>query len=203
MKLLDFPGAPNPRRVRIYVAEKGIDLPVQVVDVAGAENQTPAFLAKNPLGALPVLELDDGTYLSESHAICRYLESLHPSPPLFGRDPREAAVVDMWVRRAEWELFRNVGDYFRHTAPFFKGRYVQHADSAAEAKGFVETRLPLFDTALSRRPFLAGDDLSVADITAWVAIDLGIPSAFEIPKELDHLRRWFEGLGARSGFAGS
>lgn len=198
MKLFDFPGAPNPRRVRIFIAEKGIDVPTEIVDVRQGGNRTPGFLARNPFGGLlPVLELDDGTCLSESVAICRHLEALHPDPPLMGVDPRDAAVVEMWSRRAEWELFRNVGDFFRNTAPFFADKFVQTPEAAAEARRLVLERLAWFDAALADRPFLAGERFTIADITAWVSIDLGIPSAFELPDELVCLQRWFQEVSSR------
>ncbi len=197
MKLYDFPGAPNPRRVRIFLAEKKLELPTEVVDVPGGANRTPAFLAKNPLGLLPVFQLDDGSFLSESMAICRYLDALHPEPPLFGTSPQEAAVVEMWSRRAEWEVFRHVGEFFRHTAPFFADRYVQRPEVAEDARNLVLDRLGVFDAALADRRFLTGDRFSVADITAWVSVDLGIPSAFSLGGETPHLQRWFEEVSAR------
>ena len=198
MRLLDFPQAPNPRRVRIFVAEKGIDLPTVPVDVPGGENRGADFLAKNPWGGLlPVLELDDGTHLAESVAICRYLEALHPDPPLLGVDAQDAAVVEMWNRRMELELFRNVGDYFRNSANFFADRFVQHEASAEQARRFAVERMGWLDASLADRPFVAGERFTIADITAWVSLDLGMPTVFDIPPELGHLRRWFDDVSKR------
>ena len=197
MKLYDLPSAPNPRRERIFVAEKGLDLPTDPVDVRAGANRTPEFLARNPFGGLlPVLELDDGSCISESVAICRYLEGMNPEPPLLGVDAHDSAIVEMWNRRMEWELFRNVGDSFRHSAPFFANRYVQSAE-AQDARRLLLERLPWLDVALAGRPFVAGDRFTIAGITAWVSTDLGIPSAFEIPSELEPLSRWFEEVTRR------
>src|SRR5229473_4959408 len=102
MKIYDFALAPNPRRLRIFLAEKGINVPNEQINILEEKNRTPEFLAKNPAGGLPVLELDDGSHLAESVAICRYLEGLHPEPRLFGRDAKERAMVDMWIRRIEF-----------------------------------------------------------------------------------------------------
>ena len=199
MKLLDFPTAPNPRRVRIFCAEKGLDLPVEVVDVANGANRTEDFLAtKNPFGGLPVLELDDGSYLSESAAICRYLEAERPEPPLLGIDPRDAAVVEMWNRRIELELFLSgVGAYFRNTADFFKDKCVQSPEVAEGAVRYARKCLVWLDGVLAERPFVAGPRFTVADITALVAIDLGTPSVFQIAPEQKHLGRWYGAVSSR------
>jgi len=125
MKLYDLKAGMNPRRVRIYLAEKGIEVPSEAVDMMKGENRTPEFLRINPLGTLPVLELDDGTVLTESVAICRYVEALKPEPNLFGRDPLEQARVEMWNRRAEIELMRPLVEQFRQQVlPMFTTRNV-------------------------------------------------------------------------------
>ena len=125
MKLYDSTMAPNPRRVRIFLAEKGVTVPTVQVDLGKAESRQPPFLAKNPLGGVPVLELDDGTCIAESVAICRYFEALHPQPPLFGGDARDQALVEMWQRRMEFEVFQKVTGVFQNTHAFFKGRIEQ------------------------------------------------------------------------------
>ena len=122
MKLYSHALAPNPRRVRIFAAEKGIELAVQDIDILAGQNRRPEFLAKNPSDGVPVLELDDGSYLAESVAICRYLEGLHPEPNLFGRDLREQAQIEMWNRRMELELFAAIGRTVQNTSPIFQGR---------------------------------------------------------------------------------
>lgn len=198
MKLLDFPRAPNPRRVRIFIAEKGLDIPVEVVDIAAGANRSPEFLAKNPLGLLPVLELDDGRCLSESVAICRYLEGVKPEPALMGVDPEDTAMIEMWNRRLELELFLNgVGAYFRNTAAFFAEKYVQSPEAAAEAKRKATEQLAWLDSVLADRPFVAGSRFSIADITALVAVDLGTPSVFEVAPEQKHLARWHGAVSSR------
>ena len=125
MKLYDSTIAPNPRRVRIFLAEKGIQVPLEAVDIGKAANRQPDFLAKNPMGGLPVLELDDGTCISESLVICEYFEDLHPEPPLLGRTPAERANARLWERRMELEVMYPLLSAFRHGSPFFKGRIAQ------------------------------------------------------------------------------
>ncbi|HEY0300849.1 MAG TPA: glutathione S-transferase, partial [Rhizomicrobium sp.] len=119
MKLYDSQTAPNPRRVRVFLAEKGVSVAVEPVDIVTAENRQPAFRAKNPTGGVPVLELDDGSFIAESVAICRYFEELHPAPPLMGTDAKDRAVVEMWQRRMELELFNPITQVFRNGHPFF------------------------------------------------------------------------------------
>src|SRR5215471_5287453 len=125
MKLYSHALAPNPRRVRIFAAEKGIELALQDIDILAGQSRTPEFLAKNPSGGVPVLELDDGSCLAESVAICRYLEGLHPEPNLFGRDLREQAQIEMWNRRMELELFAAIGRTVQNTSSIFQGRFKQ------------------------------------------------------------------------------
>ena len=198
MKLYDFHRAPNPRRVRIFLAEKGIDIPVEQVDVPGNANRTPEFLQKNAFGELPVLELDDGTCLPESVAICRYFEETHPEPPLMGVDTCDRARVEMWNRRMELDLFRNVGDFFRNTGEFFKTRITQVPAVGDVTRALAAKRLAWLDDSLADgRPFIAGDRYTIADITALVAIQLGTPSVFEIAPEQRHLARWYEAVAAR------
>lgn len=198
MKLFDFP-APNPRRVRIFIAEKGLEIPVETLDITSGASRTPEFLAeKNPFGGLPVLQLDDGSHLSESVAICRYLEAVAPQPPLLGIDGKDAAVVEMWNRRIELELYLSgVDAYFRNTAPFFADKYRQSKEVAEAAKEKARAGLAWLDGALADRPFIAGDRFSIADITALVAIDLGTPTVFEIAPEQKNLARWHESVSRR------
>src|SRR5580700_3534208 len=133
MKIYDFPMAPNPRRVRIFLAEKNIEMVYVHIDIFKGENQTVEFIQKNPLGKLPVLEFDDGTYLTESVAICRYFEGTYPDPPLMGIDPRDAAFVEMWNRRMELEVFHPMANVLQHTHPLFKDR-VKQLPEFAEAR---------------------------------------------------------------------
>jgi len=135
MKLYDFTRAPNPRRVRVFLAEKGITVPMEQVDLFTGANRTPEALRRNPYGGLPVLELDDGTCIAESVAICRYFEDLHPQPALMGVDAKDRAVVEMWNRRMELVLFAHIARYFQHTSEIFKTRIKHHGDGRARARG--------------------------------------------------------------------
>ena len=197
MILYDSKVAPNPRRVRVYLAEKGISVPVQQVDIASRENRKPPFLAKNPLGGVPVLELDDGTCLAESIAICRYFEELHPTPPLFGTDARDRAIVEMWSRRAELELWRYVTGCFQNTHEFFKGRIEQVPAWGEHCRKTARERLAWLDGELAGRPFVAGERYTVADITALCAIDFGRVVDIRIAPDQKHLARWHEAVSAR------
>ncbi|MDH3520948.1 MAG: glutathione S-transferase [Myxococcales bacterium] len=197
MKLYDFRLAPNPRRVRIFLAEKGIDVPTVQVDIVKAEHKQPDFLAKNPLAGLPVLELDDGRHLTESVAICRYFEALQPEPPLMGVDALDRAFVEMWNRRMEFEVFGPIAQTFRNTHAFFAGRIPQVAEWGEVNRRAAHKRLAWLDTELAERRFVAGDRFSIADITAWVGIDFGKPSDIRIDAAHKNLQRWYEAVSAR------
>lgn len=197
MILWDSKTAPNPRRVRIYLAEKGITVPTQQIDIAAKENRAPAFLAKNPLGGVPVLELDDGTCIAESIAICRYFEEQQPEPPLFGTGPTDRALVEMWQRRMELSLLVPVSHAFQHTHQFFAGRITQVADYGAAAKATAERQLQWLDGQLGDRAYVAGDRYTVADITALVAVDFGRVSGIRIKPEQKNLARWHADVSSR------
>jgi glutathione S-transferase len=197
VKLYDYAMAPNPRRVRIYLAEKGLELPTVQLDITKAENRTSPFLAKNPLGGVPFLELDDGTVIAESVAICRYFEVLHPEPPLLGTDARDQALVEMWQRRMELELFRNVAGCFQNTHAFFAGRIEQVPAYGEVCKRTAAKRLAWLDEELAGRPFVAGTRYTIADITALVAIDFGRVVDIRIAPEQKHLARWHEAVSSR------
>jgi len=197
MKIYDFTGAPNPRRVRVFLAEKGISVPYQQVDLTKAENRQPAFLAKNPLGGIPVLELDDGTLIAESVAICRYFEGLHPEPPLMGTGALDSAIVEMWQRRMELALFMMVGQAFRNTSEFFKGRITQVPEFGEVCRNDAVKRLQWLDQELANRPFIAGERYTIADITAMVAVDFGRWIKIAIQPEQKNLARWYEAVSSR------
>ena len=197
MKIYDSTMAPNPRRVRIFLAEKGIQIPYEQVNIAKAENRQPEFLAINPMGGVPVLELDDGTYIAESVAICRYFEELHPEPPLFGADPLDKALVEMWHRRMELNLFTPVALCFRNTHDFFKGRIPQVPEYGKVSKEGAEKTLAWLDGVLADRPFIAGDHYTIADITALVGIDFGRISAIRITEDQTDLKRWYDSVASR------
>ena len=197
MKLYDSAMAPNPRRVRIFLAEKGIDVPLEQVDIGKAENRKEPFLAKNPMGTLPVLELDDGTHIAESIAICRYFEALQPDPPLLGVDAKDIAVVEMWNRRMEIEVFNMITGCFRNTHDFFKGRIPQVPEWGEVCRGAAEKRLAWLDEVLADREFIAGERLTVADITALCGIDFGRITKIGIQPEQKNLTRWHEAVSSR------
>ena len=197
MLLYDSKVAPNPRRVRIFLAEKGIEVPTRQVDIGTAESRKPHFLAKNPLGALPVLELDDGTCIAESVAICRYFEEVQPSPPLMGTDARDRAIVEMWSRRTELELWRYVTGCFQHTHAYFAGRIEQVPAWGELCRKTARERLAWLDRELAERPFVAGPRYTIADITLLCAIDFGRVVEIRIAPEQRHLARWHEAVSSR------
>jgi glutathione S-transferase len=197
MKIYHNSAAPNPRRVRIFLAEKGIQVPYQEIDLAKAENRQPEFRKINPLAGVPVLELDDGTHIAESIAICRYFDELHPEPPLFGVGTKERAIVEMWQRRMEFTLLAPIADAFRLQHEFFKGRIPQCPEYAAIRKQDALERLGWLNGELAERRFIAGDNFRVADITAMVAIDFGRLSNIRIQSDQNHLTRWHQEVSAR------
>ena len=198
MKLYNHSQAPNPRRVRIFAAEKGIELALEEIDILAGQSRTPEFLAKNSSGAVPLLELDDGSYLSESVAICRYLEGLHPEPNLVGRDLREQAEIERWNRRMEIELLAAIGRTFQNTSPIFQGRFKQFPEYGEAQRAVVYQRLERMDHELNGHQFVACNRFTIADITALVAIDLGSRLAdIKIAPKSVHLRRWHETVSSR------
>ena len=197
MKLYDFPKAPNPRRVRVFLAEKGIEVPIVTVDIPSAENRKSPYIDKNPMAGVPMLELDDGTCIAESVAICRYFEALQPDPPLMGTDAADQAVVEMWNRRMEYEIAVPIMNSFRHTNDFFKGRIPQVPEFGASSKQGALKRLEWLDGELADREFIAGDSFTIADITALIGIDFGRVSRIGIGEDQLNLKRWHEAVSAR------
>lgn len=198
MKLYDSKLAPNPRRARVFLAEKGIEVPTEQVDMMAKQHWTPEYTAINPLQRMPVLVLDDGTAISESIAICRYFEALRPEPPLFGTGPKEIAVVEMWNRRCELNLLFTVAHVFRHTHPAMKELEVPQVPAWAEAnRPRVIDFLRILDAELAAHAFIAGDHFTVADITALCAIDFMKPARIAVPDELTHVKRWHAAVAAR------
>ena len=197
MKLHDSKMAPNPRRVRIFLAEKSIEVPTVQVDIGAKANIEPEFIALNPLGRVPVLELDDGSCIAESVAICRYFEGQQPDPPLMGVDAQDAAVVEMWQRRMEQQVFENITSCFRNTHDYFKGRTAQVAEYGEVCRGWAGERLAWLDEVLADREFIAGDRYTIADITAQVGIEFGRVTKIGIQPEQKNLARWHEAVSAR------
>jgi glutathione S-transferase len=197
VRLYDSEAAPNPRRVRIFLAEKGIEVPRVEVDLGRGGSREAAFLARNPLGAVPVLELDDGTCIAESVAICRWFEETHPEPPLFGAGPLERALVEMWQRRVELEITQRVFHCFQNTHAWFQGRLEQVPAYGEVARKTALARLAWLDEELAGRPFVAGDRYTIADITALVGIDFGRVVGIRIAPEQKSLARWHAAVSAR------
>jgi glutathione S-transferase len=176
--------APNPRRVRIFLAEKNVAYDTIEVSIAAAANLTPEFRRKNPFALLPVLELPDGRVLRESMAICRYIEELHPEPNLFGADPWERAQIEQWNRHAELELLYPIAQIFRNTHAFWAGRIRQSAEFGVIMRDHVTQRLEFFESELGQRPFIAGQRFTVADISALCALDFGKVSNIRLSPEV-------------------
>lgn len=198
MKLFDGGKAPNPRRVRVFLAEKGIEVPLVPVDMGAMEHREPDVASRNPLRRLPVLELDDGTVLTESVAICRYFEEVQPEPPLFGTGALGKARVEEWQRRMELHLLMPVAHAFRHLHSAMKEWEVPQVAEWGEAnKPKALDFLALLDRELAGREFAAGDAYSIADITGLIAIDFMKPARIAVPEELANVRRWHAALSAR------
>ena len=198
MKLYDNGRAPNPRRVRVYLAEKGITVPLEQVDLAALAQKSAEFTRLNPIQRVPVLVLDDGTIIAESIAICRYFEALHPDPSLFGRDPLEIATIEMWQRRLELNFLFPVSQVFRHTHPAMQVREVPQVPAWAEAnKPRIADFLHILDDALKGRPFVAGDRYSVADITGFITVDFMKLAKLDVPDACTNVMRWHADCSAR------
>ena len=198
MKLYDGGRAPNPRRTRIFLAEKGIELPLVPVDLGALEHMSGEYAAINPIKRLPALVLDDGTVLTESIAICRYFEALQPEPALFGRGALDTARVEMWNRRLELHLLFPVSHVFRNTHPAMKAMEVPQVPAWAEAnKPRILEFINFLDDELKSRPVITGDTFTVADITGLVTVDFMKPARLGIPEELKHLKRWHAEVSGR------
>jgi glutathione S-transferase len=201
MKLYDVTQAPNPRRVRVFLAEKGIEVPMVQVDMARGEHKTPEFLAKNPSGKIPVLELDDGTCIGESVAICRYFEALQPEPRLFGATPAEIGRIDMVNRQLEFELLGPIGQAWVNgpiVAKMAPGRFEQIPAVKAAGERGARAFYKRIDRELAQHRFMAGDAYSVADITALCVIDFATRLVDLKPDaDLVNLWRWHGDVSAR------
>jgi len=200
MKLYTFSGAPNPRRVHIYLAEKGIEIPFEQVNLMKRESRTPEFISRvNSMGGIPVLELNDGTHIAESIAICRYFEVENPKPPLFGVTAREQAIVEMWTRRIELNFMMPVGMVWIHGSPLTKGVVKQQIPEMAEQnRAVVRGYFKFLDRHLEHHEFLAGNEFSIADIVALCTMDFAA-QLNDLPhsKEQAHLDRWYQAVAGR------
>ena len=198
MKLYDMQMAPNPRRVRVFLAEKGIDIELVQVAIAKGEHKSDDYIGKiNRMGQIPTLELDDGSHISESMAICRYFEEIQPDPPLFGRDAKEKAAVEMWSRRVELNVMGCVSAGFRHTSDFFKELEDQVPAWGELNKGKAPERFVWLNDVLAEREFIAGDNYSVADITALIAVDFARVIGLKVSDDWPNLARWHAAMSAR------
>jgi glutathione S-transferase len=198
VKLYDGGRAPNPRRMRIFLAEKGIVVPLIPVDMSAMGHKSAEITALNPFQRLPILELDDGTVLTESVAISRYFEELYPEPPLFGTGAIGRAQVEMWNRRVELYLLAAVTAAFRHTHPAMVEWEIPQVPAWGEANrpkavGYMK----IMDDQLARNEFIAGSEFSIADITLLVGIDFLKPAKIQISEDLVHLRRWHGSVSSR------
>lgn len=202
MKLYDSRVAPNPRRVRIFLAEKGIVVPTVQVDLGRLEQRSDDFTRLNPLQRTPALELDDGTVITESIAICRWFEEIQPAPPLFGEDAMARVTVEMWQRRVEFGLLWPVAAIVRHSHPAMRElEQPQLPDYAETQRPRALAFLSLLEAQLGKQPFVAGESYSVADITALVAVDFMKPARLAAPPELTNLARWRADVSSRPSAA--
>ncbi|MFI5308926.1 MAG: glutathione S-transferase family protein [Polyangiales bacterium] len=203
MKLYTWGPAPNPRRVRMFLAEKGIEVPIE--DVGDRAQLKPEFLAKSKHRLTPMLELDDGTMIGEAMAICRYFEALHPEPRLMGRDPKEMALIEMWERKAEFQGLQAGAEVFRNSLPAFADRGMGGYDVPIpqipalieRGKVRVQAFCEQLDAQLAGHDYIVGNDFSVADITALVSVDFGKRQRMEIPASCENLQRWYARCSAR------
>jgi glutathione S-transferase len=206
MKFYDCSTAPSPRRVRIFLKEKGIELPTVQVDLRNKEQMSDAFRKINPYCTVPVLELDDGTRLTSTQGVWRYLEETHPEPPLMGRDAKEKALVADLDWRMEMEGFMAAGEALRNSVPGMKDRaitgpvgYPQIPELAERGRARLQQFFGTLDAILADRAFVAGANYSVADITAFVSVDFAGWVKLKIPDGAKNLQRWYEAVKARPG----
>ena len=204
MKLYDVPTSPSPRRVRIFIAEKNLTVEKQVVDTANKAHLKPEFLKLNPWATVPILQLDDGTCISEAIACCRYLEEAFPNPPLMGTEPKEKAEIAMWEHRMEWDGFLSVAEYLRNSVDRLENRgltgpinFKQIPELAARGKKRVEYFFDFLDSRLGESKYVAGDYYTIADITAQVSVDFSSKAGITIPKQRSNILKWHEIVNSR------
>jgi glutathione S-transferase len=204
MKLHETHTAPNPRRVRMFLAEKGLLDKVEIVqiDIQKGENLTPAYTALNPMKKVPVLELDDGSSIAETMAICRYFEELYPaSTPLLGTNAREKAHIEQWLRWLEHYLFLPTGMCFQHSSGYFKDRMTPYPEWGAECGRQVEKFFDFLDAQLAKTLYICGDEFTAADIVAFTSVEFNRVNRIRIKPEQTHLQAWYERMKARPSAA--
>jgi glutathione S-transferase len=197
MKLYVFPFAPNPKKVLVYIKEKGLDVPIEQVDIMSGQNRTPEFLKKNPLGGLPVLELDDGSYLTESLAIIEYFEEQHPNPPMIGATPLERARVREAERISDLGVLTAVGTVFQNTSPFFAGRIKQSPEAAETGRTRLANNLAVLDDKMAGRKFVAGERPTIADCTLFAALGFAEFAGVPLDSKYGNVTRWYESFKQR------
>lgn len=198
MKIIETKAAPNPRRVRVFLAEKGITVPYEEIDIMKGAHREAGFTKANPMQGVPVLILDDGTAISETVAICRYFEETKPEPALFGKGAVGRATVEMWNRRMELNLLQRVAAAFRHTHPAAAVlENPQFKDFGEANKPKALEALKVLDAQLADHKFVAGDEISIADITGMIAIDFMRPARLQVPPEMKNVLRWHAEMSAR------
>jgi len=196
MKVYDFPYAPNPQKLRVYLAEKGLNIQKVTVNITRGENRTPEFLSKNPMGSLPVLELDDGTCLTESLAIIEYFEDLYPDPNMIGETPLERARVRELERLAEMSILSRVARYFFHKSPYFAS-FNQVSEIAEYAIQGLPNALAIMDNSIGQNEFVAGSVPSIADCTLFAALEHAKRANLELHYNYNNLSRWYNNFLTR------
>jgi len=204
MKLFTGMG-PNPRTVRIFLAEKGIEIPLEQVDLLAGENRRPPYTDKNPAGQLPCLELDGGAHLAEITAICEYFEEIQPDPPLIGRNPEERAETRMWTRRIDLGIVEPMANGFRFSEglPIFKDRVHVIPQAADDLKATGREKLAWLNGMIEGREFIVGDRFSLADILLYAFLEFGASVGQGLDPKLDALQGWFTRVAARSSIEAS
>ncbi len=197
MKIYETRTAPNPRRVRMFLAEKGIDVDYVQVDIQSGENLSKEMRKKNPIGKIPILELDDGTCIAETDAICTYFESIQPEPPLMGTSPIEKATISMWQRQVEFAFMLQVGMCFQHTTGYFKDRMVPVPEYGKQAGINAAKYMSILERRLGESEYIAGDKFTIADITALCSMDFARVINIRMKDEQVNLQRWYESVSGR------
>jgi len=198
MILYEFAQAPNPRRVRIFLNEKGIDIPTEQVDLMKGEHKKDEYKKMSPLSQVPTLELDDGTYITESIAICRYFEALHPEPNLLGKDPKEIAIIEMWQRRIELLLMIGIANTYRHGHPAMAALEDQVKEWSEASRPRVIKMLRWFDKQMKNKEYMCLDRYTIADISALVCFDFAKWPKIDIPDDCNNLKNYYERLNSRA-----
>lgn len=197
MKIFETTMAPNTRRVRIFLAEKGIEMEYVQLDLQKGDNLSAEFRSMNPMAKVPVLELDDGTYLSESVAICRYFEELHPENPLFGTTPLEKAQIEMWNRRAELNFLMPTGMAFQHCTGFFADRMTPNKEWGEDCKKSCAGFIRFLDKRLADSEYVAGKNFSIADISVLCTLDFAKVIGIRPTPEQENVLRWYKAVSSR------